>query len=63
VEWYRKAVTSDSQNPMPFYYLGFAYKEKGRKREAIQAFKEYLARRPDAEDKKDIEDEIYDLEH
>jgi cellulose synthase operon protein C len=63
VEWYRKAIGKDTENPMPFYYLGFAYKEKGRKREAITAFKEYLARRPDAEDKKDIEDEIYDLEH
>ena len=26
-------------------------------------FKAYLARRPDAADKRDIEDEIYDLEH
>ena len=63
VEWYRKAIGSDAQNPMPYYYLGFAYKEKGRKKDAIQAFKEYLSRRPDAEDKKDIEEEIYDLEH
>ncbi|MBF5042853.1 tetratricopeptide repeat protein [Aggregicoccus sp. 17bor-14] len=63
VEWYKKAIVSDAQNPMPYYYLGFAYKEKGKKREAIAAFKDYLSRRPDAEDKKDIEDEIYDLEH
>ena len=48
---------------MPYYYLGYAYKEKRKKREAIDAFKSYLALKTDAEDKKEIEDEIYDLQH
>ena len=63
IEWYRKAVAAEPDKPMPYYYLGYAYKEKHKKREAIDAFKSYLALRTDAEDKKEIEDEIYDLQH
>jgi predicted Zn finger-like uncharacterized protein len=64
VEWYRKATLQEPENAMPWYYLGFSYKEqKGKKKDAIAAFKNYLKLKPDAEDKKDIEDEIYDLEH
>jgi len=62
VIWYRKATVVEPQNPMPYRYLGFAFKERRQKQEAITAFKTYLAKRPDAEDKKDIEDEIYDLQ-
>ena len=46
---------------MDWYHLGFALKERGKKREAVDAFKNYLAKAPDAKDKKDIEDEIYYL--
>ncbi|RKH32044.1 tetratricopeptide repeat protein, partial [Corallococcus sicarius] len=63
IDWYRKATTAEPQNPQPFYYLGFAYKERNKRKDAISAFKEYLVKKPDAADKKDIEDEIYDLEH
>ena len=63
IEWYQKAAEVDSDNPMTFYYLGYLYKEKGRRKEAIVAFKDYLAKRPSAEDKQEIEDEIYDLQH
>ncbi|QSQ19396.1 zinc-ribbon domain-containing protein [Pyxidicoccus parkwayensis] len=63
IDWYRKATNAEPENPMAFYYLGFAYKEKNKRREAVQAFKDYLSKKPDATDKKDIEDEIYDLEH
>ncbi|RJS18099.1 hypothetical protein DRW03_26550 [Corallococcus sp. H22C18031201] len=63
IDWYRKATAAEPQNPMPYYYLGFAYKEKNKRRDAIAAFKEYLSRKPEATDRKDIEDEIYDLEH
>ncbi|XXF79811.1 tetratricopeptide repeat protein [Myxococcaceae bacterium GXIMD 01537] len=64
VEWYRKATVEDPENAMPWYYLGFAYKEqKAKRKEAIQAFKNYLQRKPEAEDRREIEDEIYDLEH
>ncbi|MFP2931766.1 tetratricopeptide repeat protein [Pyxidicoccus sp. 3LG] len=63
IDWYRKATSAEPENPMAYYYLGFAYKERNKRREAVQAFKDYLTRKPDATDKKDVEDEIYDLEH
>lgn len=63
VAWYRKATTIEPDNPTPWVHLGYAYKERGLKREAIGAFKTYLAKKPETEDKKEIEDEIYDLEH
>ena len=63
INWYRKSIAEDSTKPMAFYYLGYAYKEKRHKKEAIEAFRTYLTLKTDAEDKKDIEDEIYDLEH
>lgn len=63
IEWYRKATAAEPDKPMPYYYLGFAFKEKHRKKEAVEAFRSYLALRTDAEDKKEIEDEIYDLQH
>lgn len=62
INWYRQAVEAEPKEPMPYYYLGYAYKEKHHKQEAIEAFKTYLALKTDAEDKKDIEDEIYDLQ-
>ncbi|HZN95590.1 MAG TPA: tetratricopeptide repeat protein, partial [Myxococcales bacterium] len=62
ISYYQKATLLDKDNAMPYYYLGYAYKERGKKREAVAAFRDYLKRRPDAEDKKEIEDEIYDLE-
>jgi cellulose synthase operon protein C len=60
--WYQKANKAEPDNPLPWYYLGFAYKEKGRRKEAVKAFKEYLARTPDAVDRMEIEDEISFLE-
>jgi tetratricopeptide (TPR) repeat protein len=63
IQWYRRASELDGENPMTYYYLGFLYKEKGRRTDAIGAFKGYLAKRPTAEDKQEIQDEIYDLEH
>ncbi len=63
ITWYRKATEADAKNPMPYYYLGYAYKEKHRKKDAIEAFQSYLALKQNAEDRKEIEDEIYDLEH
>ena len=61
VPWYERAVREEPDNPMPYYYLGFAYKDRGQRAKAVQLFKQYLVKRPDAEDKKDIEQEIEDL--
>ena len=63
ITWYLKATEADVKNPLPYYYLGYAYKEKHRRQEAIDAFKHYLALKEKPEDRKEIEDEIYDLEH
>ena len=59
--WYERAAREEPRNPMPHYYLGFAYKERGQQARAIQAFRAYLGAKPDAEDRKDIEREIEDL--
>jgi cellulose synthase operon protein C len=59
--WYERAARAEQDNPMPHYYLGYAFKVRGQRARAIQEFKAYLAKRPDAEDRKDIEAEIEDL--
>ena len=59
--WYEKAATAEKGNPMPHYYLGYAYKEQGAKTRAVSEFKAYLALKPDADDKDDIRREIEDL--
>jgi cytochrome c-type biogenesis protein CcmH/NrfG len=59
--WYERAATADKGNPMPRYYLGYLYKEKGAKARAVAEFKAYLVLKPDAEDKEDISREIEDL--
>jgi tetratricopeptide (TPR) repeat protein len=59
--WYERASVEDRDNAMPWLYLGYAYKERGQKSRAVQAFRTYLAKRPDADDRKDVEREIEDL--
>jgi cellulose synthase operon protein C len=59
--WYEKAATAQKDNPMPHYYLGYAYKEKGARARAVSEFKAYLALKPDADDRDDIRREIEDL--
>jgi predicted Zn finger-like uncharacterized protein len=62
IDWYKKAIVADPSNAQAHYYLGFAYKDKFKKKEAVAAFRKYLELKPDAEDKRDIEDEIAALE-
>jgi tetratricopeptide (TPR) repeat protein len=59
--WYERAAREEKDNPMPHYYLGYLYKERGERRRAVEAFKVFLALRPDADERKDIEGEIEDL--
>lgn len=61
ITWYRKAIAADPNNSQAWQNIGWAYKEKKQKDEAIAAFQKYLEKRPDAEDKKAIEDEIFYL--
>jgi tetratricopeptide (TPR) repeat protein len=59
--WYERAAREDPQNPMPHYYLGYMYKERNQRAKAVQEFRRYLALKPDAEERRDIEGEIEDL--
>jgi predicted Zn finger-like uncharacterized protein len=59
--WYERAARDDAGNAMPHYYLGYLYKERGHKAKAAAEFKRFLALKPDAEERKDIEAEIEDL--
>ena len=55
---YKKATAVEPDNAEVWSALGYAYKEKKQKTEAASAFEHYLAKKPDADDKKQIEDEI-----
>ena len=59
--WYEKAAAAEPKNAMPHLYLGYWNKERGNRALAVQEFRKYLALRPDADDKKDVEREIEDL--
>ncbi|WP_152643391.1 tetratricopeptide repeat protein, partial [Anaeromyxobacter sp. PSR-1] len=58
---YERAVREDPKNAMPHYFLGYAYKERGQRERAVQAFRAFLALKPDAPERRDIEAEIEDL--
>ncbi|HYO55659.1 tetratricopeptide repeat protein [Archangium sp.] len=62
IDWYVKATAANPDNADAWHDLGYAYKEKGKKKEAVKAFQEYLTRKPEAENRKEIEDEITFLE-
>ncbi len=59
--YYERAARDEQGNPMPHYYLGYLYKERGQKAKAAAEFKRFLALKPDADEKKDIESELEDL--
>jgi predicted Zn finger-like uncharacterized protein len=58
---YERAAKEEPANPMPHYYLGYAYKQRNQKAKAVEEFRKFLQRKPDAPEKKDIEAEIEDL--
>ncbi|WP_224368713.1 tetratricopeptide repeat protein [Hyalangium versicolor] len=62
IDWYKKAIAAEPENAMAYYYLGFSYKDRLKKKDAVVAFKKYLELKPNAEDKREIEDEIAALE-
>jgi len=53
----------DPNDPRPYYYLGFIYREANQKQAAILAFKKYLKLDPQSKEREDIEDQIYSLTH
>ena len=58
VKFYELATKLDPQNAMPYKYLGFHYKTINDRKKAIVAFQTYLKKKPDAEDKDVITEEI-----
>jgi tetratricopeptide (TPR) repeat protein len=62
VEWYRKAVAAEPENADTWLELGFVNQEINKKKDAITAFKKFLELRPEAENKKEVEENIYFLE-
>ncbi len=58
---YERAAKEEKENPMPHYFLGYLYKEKGQKARAADEFKRFLKMKPEADEKKDIEAEVEDL--
>ncbi len=62
IDWYKKAVAAEPNNPDAYYYLGFAYKDRNKRKDAADGLQKYLELKPNAEDKSEIEDEIAALE-
>jgi tetratricopeptide (TPR) repeat protein len=59
--WYERAAREEPHNAMTFYYLGYLYKDRGQRSRAVQAFRTYLKLKPDADERKDVQQEIEDL--
>lgn len=56
--YYELARSVDAQDPRPHYFLGFIYKNMGKKSAALLAFRKYLKLDPQSKEKEDIEAEI-----
>ena len=61
VEWFQRAAREDPADAMPWRQLGYAYKERNRIGDAVTAFRRYLEKKPAADDRAEIEDEIATL--
>jgi tetratricopeptide (TPR) repeat protein len=57
-KFYEKATVEDPTNPVPYKYLGYYYKGIGRGSRALVAFQTYIKRKPDADDKDVVQEEI-----
>jgi tetratricopeptide (TPR) repeat protein len=57
-KYYELATKADPDNPQPYKYLGYFYKGAGQAGKAKAAFQAYLKRKPDAEDKDVVAEEI-----
>ncbi len=56
------ATKADEASADPWRQLGWLYKSSGKKKDAKTAFSKYLSLKPDADDKRQIEDELAFLE-
>lgn len=58
IDAYLHATRSDGVNPEAWRQLGWLYKQSKKNKDAKVSFSKYLELRPNAEDKKQIEDEL-----
>ncbi len=58
VKYYELATKLEPQNAMPYRYLGFHFKATNQVKKALTAFQTYLKKKPDADDKEVIAEEI-----
>lgn len=61
IQYYKQAIAKDPKASEAWRFLGYCYKEQGRKAESCKSFQKYLEVAPDAGDRKEIENEIFDL--
>ncbi|MFH1016715.1 MAG: tetratricopeptide repeat protein [Pseudomonadota bacterium] len=61
IDHLRKAQAIDPDDPRPYYYLGFMYKDTNQRQAAVLAFRKYLKLDPNSKEKEDIEDQIDSL--
>lgn len=62
IEWFKKAVDAEKEDADSWLALGYLYKENAKKKEAKSAFQTYLTLRPEAENAKEVGDQIYYLD-
>lgn len=62
VGWYTKAVKTEPENADAWLSLGYLLQDTNKKKDAITAFRKYLELRPDADNKKEVDDQIYFLQ-
>lgn len=58
IEWYKKAVAAEPENADAWLSLGYLFKDTKKKKDATTAFQKYLELKPEAENKREVEDEI-----
>ncbi len=61
IVWYRKSIEVEPNNADAYRSIGYLYKDGHKPKLAIEAFRKYLEIQPNGQDKKDIDNEIYDL--
>jgi len=58
----KRATHVDPTDAVAHHELGFMYKDDGKRKEAMAAFRRYLELRPDAGDVSTVQDELYYLQ-
>jgi tetratricopeptide (TPR) repeat protein len=61
IVYFKRSTAAEPENPLTWLNLAYAYKEIKKAPDAVAAFKTYLAKKPDAQNRREIEDEIHYL--